>query len=111
MIPETVTKWGDPDLIKAYEELERLSHDPNMKVIYEARLKQFTDQISVMESYYTEGIDKGIEKGKKLGLAAAVRKLLLHGEEVKAVAELLDLTETDVLLIQEQIEHSDTKKE
>ncbi|MBI2569252.1 MAG: hypothetical protein HYV63_19715 [Candidatus Schekmanbacteria bacterium] len=74
--------WETPELLKAREELERLSTDPALRAVYEQRLLEVQLLASELRDAYDDGLEKGLERGRREGLLEAIelRLRLRFGE-------------------------------
>ena len=57
-----------PEIVKAYEELERLSADEDVQFEYYQREKALMDYTSFIKDSFTEGKIEGREEGKEEGI-------------------------------------------
>ena len=81
----------DPCFQRAYEELEKLSSDPEMRAVYEAELKAIRDTASNMESSFEEGVNQATKKAeaekKSLKKQVEAANKTAEAEKKKAEAE------------------------
>ncbi|MDF2700231.1 MAG: hypothetical protein K0Q49_1787 [Haloplasmataceae bacterium] len=86
---------------KAYDEIEKLSLDPNARELYEARAKWLRDTISRYNEAEEKGLEKGMEKGIEKGIIMVRKqialKLLNANMGINFISETTGLTETEIL--------------
>ncbi len=100
---ENVITMLIPDIDKAFEDLERMSHDPAARAQYEAKRKFLLDYNTDMDGAYEDGFQKGIAQGKKEALQIAIsqgkregilvvaRKLKAKGMSLNEMSLITDL--------------------
>ena len=69
----------DPCFKRAYEELEKLSGDPEMRAIYEAELKAIWDAASNIESSLEDGVKVTTKKAE--AEAEKIRSLWIYSSK------------------------------
>lgn len=103
---ETIEEWGIPALTDAYDELERISEDPELRELYEAKLKFVRDQTSIIYTQIHEARETGLKQGLEQGIEQEkrnnARRLLAKGLEARFVAEALELDLAEVEAMQDQ---------
>ena len=87
------THYANPKIQKAFDMLETLSADENVRILAEERAKALTNEISIIgserRSARREGERIGIEKGKKIGIE--------NGQKIKAFETARKLLQMGVL--------------
>ncbi|TNE46940.1 MAG: Rpn family recombination-promoting nuclease/putative transposase [Deltaproteobacteria bacterium] len=78
---EELADWKDEKLIKAYEELERLSQDPKLRAYYDAQLREIRDYRTIMTGAIVEGWQKGHKQGLEAGLQEGRQEGLQEGRQ------------------------------
>ncbi len=105
----------NPFIEKALKKLEVLSHDPTMRVEYEAKQKFIRDymwELTVAkEDAKAEGVAQGMAQGKAEGRAEGkaegkleiARKMIGKGMPIDAVVEISELPLQDVLKLKSSL--------
>lgn len=97
----------DPMIAKAVNILKAASLDPKTRMLYEAREKALKDLNSIRGEGYREGIEIGIEQGIEQGRLEEkfhmARKLLAKGNGIEDVAEITELSLSDVKKILDEM--------
>jgi predicted transposase/invertase (TIGR01784 family) len=119
MEKRTLKAWETPELVKAFEELEELGRDPEMKYIYEARHKYLTTELQLRADKYEEGLEQGLREGRAKGIEQGLREgreqgleqgreqarqemaksMLQQGISVEQVATITGYTEDELLAL------------
>ena len=91
----------DPTIQKARNNLNVLSLDEDMRVQYEARLKQIRDEYAVKETAenkkYNEGLEKGLQEGHQKGIQEGIQKGLVEKSiEIAKKLKSLGFSEIDI---------------
>ena len=68
-----------PVLAILNEEVGKLNLSPEEQYLYESRMKLKSDIVSIQESSFKRGIEKGIEKGRKEGIEKGIEKGRIEG--------------------------------
>ena len=58
MEQSVLERWNTPEIKKAYEELERMSMDPEVRDLYDRQHKMLTDYFWGLESEYLRGTEE-----------------------------------------------------
>ncbi|HAA55392.1 MAG TPA: hypothetical protein DCE42_11585, partial [Myxococcales bacterium] len=81
MTQEQTSKWAKPEIEKAWEELEKLSKDPKLRLLYDSRMKQILDEQARHDTAIQEGLEKGLQQGLEQGLEKGLQQGLEQGLE------------------------------
>ncbi|WP_052300540.1 Rpn family recombination-promoting nuclease/putative transposase [Kyrpidia tusciae] len=112
---EELTK-EDPMIRKALTTLESLSQDPEIRRLYEERVKWLERHSADMEGAWQAGSEEGMKQGREEGrkegreegyLAAKremARSLLRMGDNMNKVLEITKLPKEEVEAIQRELE-------
>lgn len=96
----------DENITKALEAEKKFLSDDQARYIYELREKGKRDWISGMKKAEKRGmkigIEQGIEQGKFNKAIVIAEKLLAKGAEIKEVAEMTELPESEILKLLKQ---------
>ncbi len=101
----------NPFIEKALKKLEVLSHDPTMRVEYEAKQKFIRDymwELTVAKEDakaegVAQGISQGISQGVVKGKLEIARKMIEKGMPIETVVEISELSLQDVLKLQSSL--------
>ena len=111
---EVILRSND-DIMKAYEELERLSLDPKNQMLYLARHMELLDALNQREEGLEEGRKAGLEEGRKVGIEQGIEqgikeatkrlalKLLASGSTLEQVAQLTELSVEEIEALRKTI--------
>ena len=67
MQKERIEQLGGRELVKAFEELERLSRDSEFKIIYESRFRQLTESVCFNPLFIEEAFATQFPKTPHIG--------------------------------------------
>jgi predicted transposase/invertase (TIGR01784 family) len=67
------TQYSNPNIIKAFDILEKLSADEKTRMLAEQRERALKDEASMLGSARRQGEKTGLEKGEKIGLEKGAR--------------------------------------
>ena len=81
-----------PVLAILNEEVGKLNLSPEEQYLYESRMKLKSDIVSIQESSFKRGIEKGIEKGRTEGIISTARNLLNMGFPIESIAKATGLS-------------------
>ena len=84
-------KGIDKDMDDAINELERISNDEHIIGLYDAEKVERKMRNTELMCARNEGIQEGIEEGKKETLIASIKRMKAKGLDDNAICELLDL--------------------
>lgn len=82
----------DENLRAAFDTWEEISQAPETILAYQSRLKYIQDE----EARYIDGINKGIEQGRKQEQMELVKKLLKRHEPIEEIMDLLGLSRDEI---------------
>ena len=82
----------DPIFQRAIERLEMLSSDPKKRKAYEASVDDQRDHVATIDAAKQEGIEEGIEKGRKERNREIALALLKQGFPIKQISEATNLS-------------------
>ncbi|MGE7913644.1 hypothetical protein [Lysinibacillus xylanilyticus] len=82
----------DENLRAAFDTWEEISQAPETILAYQSRLKYILDE----EARYIDGINKGIEQGRKQEQIEIVKKLLKRHEPIEEIMDLLGLSREEI---------------
>ena len=78
------------------EKIEEITRSPEEERLFDSRMKMRSDILTEMEINYNEGIEKGIEKGRKEGSHAkaieTTKKLIDMGLSIEKISEATGLS-------------------
>lgn len=80
------------EMKEAKEKLEVMSEDEKMQILAELRLKAIRDEKAVERFGYNQGIEKGIEQGKK----ETAKKMKEEGLDIELIKKITGLTEEEI---------------
>ena len=80
------------EMKEAKEKLEVMSEDEKMQILAELRLKAIRDEKAVERFGYNQGIEKGIEQGKK----ETAKKMKEEGLDIEVIKKVTGLTEEEI---------------
>ncbi|MBI9103676.1 MAG: Rpn family recombination-promoting nuclease/putative transposase [Spirochaetales bacterium] len=87
---------GDSIMKKAHESYQKFTIEDQYKELYDAREKARKDEASRNHYAHEEGRKEGREEGLKEGLGESSRKMKKHGLTEKQIAEMLEITLSEV---------------
>jgi len=93
---ECFTKKPEKIFIEARKVLLTLQRDKKFKILYDQRLKEWTDYISEMEERERKGERKGIVKGERKGIVKGERIGIVKGERRKDIYFMLYMIKNGV---------------
>ena len=93
-----------PVLAILNEQVGKINLSPEQERLYESRMKLRSDIVSIQESSFNRGIEKGREEGIEMGIekgsyAKAIetaRKSLSMGLPIETIMELTGLSEEEI---------------
>jgi predicted transposase/invertase (TIGR01784 family) len=107
---EEIAMQEDQTLKKAIDEWERVSQDPEVLLVYEARRKALLDEKSALRRAEKQGEMIGEERGKKIGEKIGEKKAIMKvalgmiqkGLDNETIAELTELTQEEIEQLRRQ---------
>ncbi|AWI13106.1 hypothetical protein CQJ30_13610 [Caldibacillus thermoamylovorans] len=101
----------DPIIENAVDMLRTVSMDREARMLAEAREKALKDINSIRGEGIEEGIEKGrkegiregIEKGIKEGKREIAKKMLMEGADINFIVKMTELTESEVLELKDEM--------
>ena len=89
-----------PVLAILNEEIGKLNLSPEEQYLYESRMKLKSDIVSIRESSFNKGIEKGIEKGSYAKAIETAKKAQNMGLSIETIIELTGLTKEEILKLE-----------
>ena len=101
---EEIRLMDDKNIQKAQEELERINADEQERRLAELRMKYIRDTTSLKNGARREGLEKGLERGKKIGRDEGIREEKIHNAKkmleknipVETIIEITGLTKEEI---------------
>ncbi len=87
---------------RAVKNLWNLSQDELMRERLEAEDKQRRDRLSQIDTAHEEGLERGLEKGRREEREAIALKMILKGQEALEISEATGLSEDEIKALQKK---------
>ncbi len=78
------------------EKIDVLTLSPTERKLYESRMKLKSDIVSISNSQFNKGIEKGREEGIKEGNINTARRMKLKNFDVQLIMEMTGLTQEEI---------------
>jgi predicted transposase/invertase (TIGR01784 family) len=93
---------NEPVLKKAMTTLEFLSHDAEVRRLYEDRQRYLHDRASMIEGGLVEGEKRSEARGEKKKAIEMSKVLLKHGIDISIIVESSGLSKDEIVALKEE---------
>ena len=98
-----MAKKENKEIEEAVEEYETLTGDALVKRLAEIRLMSELEENSALETAKNEGLELGIEQGKKQNKIETTKKLLKLKMPMEQIMEITELTKEEIIEVQKDV--------